>query len=373
MSGAATAANHTNSPTLTDLDQAFLVYGIRIDTGSPVQGQIGGVIESTTVVGFDRFESGAAGVIIGYVTEFTDGVRVERGTISNSTFDGAADQLVTIELENIGDIDKAFVFHNIEASGAGSNYDTDDAFTSWLSVSNGIVSINAQCSDADTVSHNLNWEVIQYTNCAVQRGSEVLGTGATSVSAVLSPAVDVDKSFVQCSKRHGTGTVADIGGKKIRGRHTINAVSGDEVTFDRDHTDSLAIDDIRWEVVEFTDDVVVEEVLETFVDTDVVESFTISEVSSLTEAIAFASTVMMQGRSALSTDDISGASLFTPDLTTTTNLESRRTAGDDESLVAFYVVDFGAAPAGATEDEDAGILIAGQQQPVIEVGGMVPY
>ncbi len=346
-SGATSVTYNTGAgmTTLLDLDKAFLVYGFRVNTGTPPVHSVEGIITSTTSVVFTRATSGAAMEIYGYVCEFTDGVRVTRGTILEAEIDGGTGGTFTEEVLNIFDIDKSFVLSNILSDGGGSIYDSDDIFVASIAVNGNTVEVTVETSDTATSNHDVNYEVVQYQGCAVQRGSITMTTGETTKTAVLSPAVDVGKSLINSSFKLNQAT-SDLGRARFRVRHTINSVSGDEITADRDHSASLALDDLRWEVVEFTNDVTVQEVLETFVGTDAQEDATITAVSGLDKAMVLASVCMNQGQSTLSTDDIAGDSTFTAELTTVTNLQTKRTATNDDSDVAFYVVDFGASSAG---------------------------
>ena len=334
-----TSKTHTFATALLDIDSTFLVYGVRGNEGAPAIALVDGAITSTTAAVFSRETSGSALEIIGYVCEFTDGVRVERGTITDATFDAAASALVTIELQNIGDIAQAFTLKNIIGVGAGVTYDIDDLFSAWISEAVGVASVNAQTSDVDTADHDLNWEVIQYAGLVVKRGSNTsMGTTSVSVTEALSPVVDVDKTFVNINFQ-GALTAASIQQRMLRARHTINSVSGDQITITRDAHGSEAIADIRWEVVEFADSTVVQEVLEAFPNADGQEDDnTLNAVSA--DAFVIASSNMMQGETAFSTDDIIGVSSFTAEMTTSTNLQSKRTATGDTADVAFYVVDF---------------------------------
>lgn len=321
---------YTLSTTLLDTAKAFLVFGVRDAANEPNRSLIRGQITNTTTVTFNRDGSGAVADVVGYVVEFTAGVTVERGT---ATAVGAAGTDIT--LTSITDIADSFHFISIEA--VGTSYGDNDAAVSYL-FDDGSRKLHLE-ANRDSVAA-VNWQVIQYDDCSVQRGSTSMDNGASSATGAPS-AVDLAKTWLRFSYRHESGNVQNIGQKLLRGRFT----STTEITFDRDNT-GTTIDDIRWETIEFTGNETVEEILSSFVSTDGQNDETVSAVSELTKAIVLASAYQRGGKGTYSADDIVGESRYTLDLTTTTNLQIKRASTNGTADVAAYVIDF-----DATEEE----------------------
>lgn len=339
MGSGATTATKTlvGGEVILDVEKTFMFWGYRVDSEEPQQAQVDITIDNTTTVRISRQTSGAAVETFIYLIEFTDGVRVEHGVLAQGDFtSGAAAEV----LRNIGSMGEAFCIQSLEAN-SGTTWDSDDAFTCFLTAdAEGIVSVNAEVSDLVGADHDMKYQVIQYKGCAVQRGeSTAMSSTTISVNIAISNPVDVDKSFLQVSFTTSSSD-GDMGGMSVRARHTVNAVSGDQLTVDRHHDGGIALSSIRWEVIEFTDAVTVQEVLETFADADGQEDD--SSLSAVTEAAVIASVNKCEGETEYSAADNSGVRMYTAELTTSTNLQTKRTATNLSSDVVFYVVDFGA-------------------------------
>ena len=348
LSTTQTSNTKTLDTTLLDLDKAFLVFGYRCDnnTASPVQCRA--EITNTTTVTLERFANGSTAIdAYCYVVEFTDGVRVERGLVLDTEIEGGTAGEFEVALSNINNLAKTFHFTSFDRTVTHLSFGKDDFYATRVFDDGGVITFRVQTNSLVNSDADLHYEVVQYADCKVQRGLKTDMTATTTaITDVLSPAVDVDKSFVQVGGWRGPSEgLTDMGEVCLRARHTINSVSGDEITIDRDHHNDVAIDEIPWEVVEFTNDVTVQEVLESFVDTDGQEDATITAISDLNKAAAFASVGnygASWGKTDFATDDNPGTALFTAELTTTTNLQTKRNFTSGLSTVVFYVVDFGA-------------------------------
>ncbi len=347
---------HTLSTTLLDKDTAFMVFGIRNDSAAPPSVQVTGEITNTTTLTFQKGGTADAVEVVGYVAEFTAGVSVDHftGAVSGSGEDN-------LTLVNVTNLSKAFVFHSIRV-GSGSAFSPDDIFTSRLWDDGGTLKCNLKSSDTSVSNTNYSVMVVQYDDCSVQRGSvTTMGTTDTSKTATIT-SVDTDKAFLNFSHRANFTDYSDIGQHMLRGRIT----SATELTFDRDHHGGLAIDDIRWEVIEFTDSVTVQTVSEAFANGDGQEDATITAVSGLNAAIALASCIQKGGSTSFSTNDIPGHAWFTAELTTTTNLQTKREPTGSTADAEFYVIDFGATGAITFQADISGATVTSS----IDLGGV---
>lgn len=333
-----TSKTVTLSTTLLDTSKAFLIATWRIDSNVVAEYFVAGHIISTTQVQFVRDSDvtpGTAVEVVGYVVEFTSGITVERGnfTMTSSPDDGST-------FSSIDDLSETFLLFGYTRT--GSTYGNDDGISGRLVNDSGLKArFAADFAGAGAGTQQIYWEAVQLDNIAVQRGTtgSWMTTDGSKTASIT--AVDLSKSFVQCSVEHGGSPAIEIGDALVRAQFSDT----DELTFDRGDT-GTALTDVKWEVVEFTDSTDVQNVSESFAASDGQEDATITAVSGLDRAFAIASFRMSGGRADYTTDDILGEALFTLELTSTTNLQSKRAATNDASAGEFYVVDFQAAATG---------------------------
>ena len=313
----------TLTTTLLDITKAFLVFGIEETSSSPQYGQVRGQITNTTTLTFTRYASDALDVVVtGYVVEFTDGVTVQRGSHTR------ADVSSEVTLSSL-DLTKSFRICSFSI--AGSAYGNDDFQRSRLYDDAGTKKLQFQSIGGS--AGIVDWQVVEYDDCSVQRGLCTITTGSASITDSIT-SVDRNKSWLISDFETAAANPAT---NQIRGQ--INSTV--QLTFDRALTDATNLMNISWEVVEFTDGTIVQEIFESFVGSDQEEDYTISEVTSLTRAFACASGQMCRGgKSDYSANDYEGNAWFTCDLTSTTNLKTRRGRGDDDADVVIYVIDF---------------------------------
>lgn len=334
--GGSTSETYILNTSLLDTSKAFLVFGVRVDDPDSGQYLFSGEITNATTCTFSRSVAGPAAEIVGYVAEFTSGVAVDRGTFVSSASPGGPYQSTLV---NATDLSKAFVIVPRDRSGSG--YGDDDVYTARLFDDAGTKKIEV-VQQRDNDGTNYKWQAVQYDDCVVQRGNTSMSSGQTSVTVNLSVAVNTAKAFPLIYHREPNGTTANIGQKLLRARFNGDS----QIIIDRDNTGN-PVTDIRWEVVEFTDGVTVQEVLSGFAATDGLNDQTITPVSGLDKVIAIASDQAHRGKGNRSDNDVLGESMFTMDITSVSNLQIQRAATVGSADVAAYVVDFGAS-GGAT-------------------------
>ncbi|NNL43300.1 MAG: hypothetical protein HKO79_12495 [Desulfobacterales bacterium] len=332
IGAAATSNTYTLSTTLLDTSKAFVVWGHEVSGNSPQNALITGNITNTTTLTFTRFASdGNAVVIVGYVAEFIDGVYVQRGSATTSGT-GADITLSSITLA------KSFRIFSYTRSG-GSAFGADDFIRSYLWDDAGTIKLN--WSTISGWGGLLEWQVIEYDDCAVQRGLVDLDAPPPpaqggSITDTITP-VDRSKSFLLADWNNNGADRPD----EFNLRCQINTTS--QITFDRD--DTAGDLQISWEVVEFTDDTTVEEKLVSFADTDGEEDVTITTLTSLNCSIALAGgNTGYGGKSNYTGDDTPGTGWFTLDLTSTSNLKIKRALTNETADVAAYIIEFSGGP-----------------------------
>jgi len=329
----------TGGDIILDVDKTFTLWGYRIDSSDPQAAGVDINLDNTTTIRISRNATGGAVEALIYLVEFTNGVRVEHGVLAQADFTSG---LASDVLQDIGSLSEAFCIYSIE-NNAGTVWDVDDVFACFLSAdAGGVLSITAETTDTVSADTDIRYQVIQYKGTNVQRGENTaMGSAVTSVDISVPVAVDVAKSFINVSYSSNSSD-GDIGAARCRARFTVDVVSGDQITVDRHHHGGASLPSVHWEVVEFTDNVTVQEVLMTFVDTDGSESD--ATLTAVVDGAVMASVNMFGGESEESATDNPGASTYTADLTTSTNLTAQRTSTLLSSDVVFQVIDFSAVP-----------------------------
>jgi len=314
----------TLTTTLLDITKAFMVFGIEETSNAPQYGQVRGQITNTTTLTFNRTTSDTNNVVVvGYVVEFTSGVTVQRGTVVAPSATSYDVSLTSIDLSKS--------FRIVSGSIAGNAYGNDDFCRSRLWDDAGTKKLNLSWDSAAGGSYD--WQVVEYDGCSVQRDLVTIATSQLSVTDAIT-SVDRGSSWLICDFQTSSGSPA---GQGVRGQ--INSTI--ELTFDRGLADASNAVQISWEVVEFTDGTLVTEVFESFIATDAQEDQTISAVTALNRAFACASGMSNRGgKSGYTSDDYSGNMWFTCNLTTTTNLQTKRGATQGSGDVVVYVIDF---------------------------------
>lgn len=333
--GTATIANTASSGTVTlgttllDTSKSLLIYQVRLNGNRPADANIRGELTNTTTLTFNRDETAGVINIRWYVIEWTAGVTVQRGTLIGN---GSANTYnVTITAVTLA---KSFIISSIAS--LASSFGADD-FARLELTSTTNLQLVWSGGQAPSSSVKVDWQVIEYDDCAVQRGLVTLADLSTSVTDAIS-AVDLSKSWLVFSYHVENNLKADD--FMVRGRFT----STTELTFDRD---ASGLDlDISWEVVEFTDGTVVQSPAFAFASGDGSEDAAISAVVTA-RSFASAGAIGHRGGKTDETDDNPGSGSVTLEFTTTTNLQAVRDVSASFTCdVEAFVIELPAVPTG---------------------------
>jgi len=337
QSGSTTnAANGTTTVTISSVDptKAFLLFNLRSNSNRPVASEVGGRIASATSLEFIRVTDEATPATITiqwYVIEYNCGVKVQRGTVAQSST--STDVAITA----VASTAQAFVTWSKTAASADTSWADNDPVLGDLTATN-----NVQFRvDTATSAHTIYWQVVEFTDSSmisVQRGTTSLASGTSSTTATLGSAVATSRTFVLVGTRSfGNGT--DIGSGLVRGRLT----SSTQVTLDRSAT-SYAVDEIGWQAIELKDGSKVQS------GSLNLASGTASGTASLTAVDASRATAFAAGqtgggqnggRTSYTADDILGVGTATLAVTSSTQLTVTRANTSAAADIPWFVVEWG--------------------------------
>ncbi len=324
------ASDYIATVDITDVDmsKSFLVFSAAVDDNRPQCTQIRGNLydagSGDIKMDFERYESTCPVADIRYyVAEFSSGVSVQRGTKTTLSAD-----TINVPLSPTVDTGKSFPL--ISGFVSSTIHNGNDFIEAEITANNNL-QLRKNTGDGTA---KVDWQVIEYGCSAVQKNT-ISGWTTGSKTDVLSPTVDLSKSWLIYSYKTDSGGDATMAENMVRGR--ITAVN--ELTFDRDDTGSTI--DLTWYLVEFTDDTTIKYGTEDFAAGDSQENVTLSPSVSLASTLALGGMYMRGGKSAHDSDDNPGYGWFTFDLTADDNLQITRNASAGAAAdVGWFVIDF---------------------------------
>jgi hypothetical protein len=330
------AAGYTTTVDITDvvLSKSFLVFSVAVNDNESQCTQVTGWLwddSGNIKVQFERMESSgcAAADIRYYVAEFSSGVSVQRDnktTLTTTT--------TNVTLSPTVDTSKSFPL--ISGFINDVTHDGNDFIEAEITANNNIQFRR----NAGTGTAKVSWQVVEFTECAVQSGNITSWTTASTTDS-LSPTVDLDKSWLIYSYRTSAGGATTMEENMVRGRITAN----NQLTFDRDGTGSTL--DLTWYLVEFKNETVVQHNTEDFAAGDGQEDVTLSTEVNLESSIALGGMYMRGGKSDHDTDDNPGYGWFTYDLTASNILRITRNVSTGATADAgWFVIDFESSGGG---------------------------
>lgn len=217
------AGTLTVTITTVDTTKSMLIFQTRHSSNRPVGSTVRGRIASATTIEFVRVTDEASPATIDiqwYVVSYASGVKVQRGEFDQSS------ATTNITITAVAAVAQSFVTWSKTSVNSSSSYNDDDPVVGELTSTT-----NLQFRGTATTGHTVSWQVIEYTSSAdiaVQKGTTSMSGTTTSVTATLSPAVDVDRTFVLVGYR-AAGSGGDIGARMVRAQLTNSTT----VTIDR--------------------------------------------------------------------------------------------------------------------------------------------
>lgn len=222
---ASSTANGTLTVTITSVDttKSMLIFQTRHSSNRPVGATVRGRIASATTLEFVRSTDEVSPATINiqwYVVSYASGVKVQRGEFNQSS------ATTNVTITAVAAVAQCFVTWSKTTINSSNAYNDDDPVVGELTSTT-----NLQFRGNATTGHTVSWQVVEYTSSAdiaVQKGTTSMSGTTTSVTATLSPAVDVNRTFVLVGYR-AAGTGSDMGARMVRAQLTNSTT----VTIDR--------------------------------------------------------------------------------------------------------------------------------------------
>ena len=313
-------APQTTTATLAAIDPttAILFMSVRGSSTDPGDGQIRGQLGATSLT-FNRGDDTSLTpmTVQWYVAEFSLGVTVQRGTASVTNSGTISINAVTLA--------QSFVLLSCSSPGTSVGYAVDDFFRGQL-----LSPTSLEIVHNSTLAATCDWQVVDYTGAAVQRGSGALAIGAGL--ATPSIAVDLSRSFAQVTWRSSGGTSSGENAVEA----TLNATN---LVIRRELTTTAL--DYAWEVVTFSDGTRVSGAEKTFTGLEVTGTDTLTFSANLGQSVALLSAYQRTGAHAFTGDDNPGPGWFTVELTSPTAVTlTRGITGSVAARAGYFVIEF---------------------------------
>ena len=178
-------------PQSVDPARAVLFFQSRHNSNRPPGSMIRGRLASATTLEFVRVTNESSTMTIHWsVVEFASGVRVQRGSTSQS-----ATTLDVALATPVADRARAFLLWSKTPGAGHSDWGSDDPIGGYL-YSNSVARFMSVQANPE---HIIEYQVVEYLNAAdlfVQAGEATMGAAPTQVSVSLPSAVNPAKSFV---------------------------------------------------------------------------------------------------------------------------------------------------------------------------------
>ncbi len=324
---------------ITSIDQAetFLMLTYRLDGTriheTPKHAYCRAFFFDDDTVRFTRNLNDTDGVqVMLYIVRMSAGVTVEAHDLTIADIDFEADLT-----DQTGDLTNRYIFWSQKDS--GNVVGADDGAQVWLENDGGTLKIKVT-SAVENRQNQVTVYVVKDTGASVQRGTIDIGTGETSDTAAINEVV-LAKSWISLSASWGSNMNPDdwmFNGK-------FNSTTQIQV----EHVTAAIACTVRFEVVERTDDITVQEIDDSFGAGENDEDDTITAISAAANgSILFPHKGCWCKSDHSSSDNIAEGNLWAK-IDTPTNVSVKRSPDQDASTCTrhYFVIDWGAVAVGA--------------------------
>lgn len=333
---ASNTANGTQTVTISSVDtsKAFLLFSTRHNSNRPVGSVLGGQIASSTTIEFVRVTnegSPSAIDIQWYVVEYSCGVNVQRGTVTQSG------TTVNVAITPVAATDQAFVTYSKTVGSTDTTWGSNE----WVLVDLTSTSNVQLRSNLAASNHTVYWQVVEFTDpsrISVQRGTTTIPTASTSTTVTLPTAVDTGASFALTSLRTDVDTTY-VDEVLLRTR----LLSSTSLQLTRGFGDNGPTE-IGWQVIELGDRSTVQHGFTTMSGGDGSNTVSISSVD-LARATVFSGSQNGSGQNGgyqdYFNDDLIGDGSATFGFSSSSQIAVQRNSTQDQGSFGWQVVEWG--------------------------------
>ncbi|MBL4681843.1 MAG: LamG domain-containing protein [Pseudomonadales bacterium] len=316
-----------------DMNKSFLIFQITTNSNRPPGSTLIGKLASTTTLEFIRNTNETSTIDIQwYLVEFESGVFVQRGEVFQSS------STVNVTLgTTLGSLSQAFVLYSKYTSSGDSSFDGDDPIHGVLTSSSNLrFKVHAANNN-----HQIHWQVVEFTDASllVQTGySGINNSGTLFVDENFGSSVNLAQTMLLA------GFYSNDSGSDVDERlATAQLLDSTTVRFERGDTGGDDLNEISYQVIEFSDGTSVQTGLASFLSGESAKTITLSSVD-IARSIALATVQIMggqnMGRTDYGGDDIIGEAAFTMSLQSSTSLLVQRASSNGNSEVQWQVIEF---------------------------------
>lgn len=332
------SGNGTNTATITPVNptNAFLIFNTRHNSSVPGGSMIRGRIASSNSVEFVRVTSETSTMNIQwYVVEYSAGVKVQRGEISQTN------TVINVPLTPLSATNQAFVTWSKTPELTALAFDDTDPLVAEITAPTNL-QFRAGASPTP-LSPLIWWQVIEFLNPAsigVQKGSVTNMTGTNKLATVTLPSpVDTNSTFLLTGYRT-SGSGLNVGARMVRAQLS----DASTITFDRSISGAPDdISEILWQAVQLKDGSLVQRGTVNFA-TGVAQTNAVLSSLNTNHAVAFASVQPAGGQNmgrSPSTGGVLGVGSATLALSSSSLLTLDRNNTADQADVGWVTVGFG--------------------------------
>jgi len=328
----------TQSVTITSVNplKAFVICRESASNGSQASDRVNCQLNSATTLTVTIGVADANVIVRWHVVEFLSGVSVQRGLVTTATF-AAGVATVNVTLTTAVNLTKAFPLMTATTATTSRTVDEEVTPTAELTTGTNLRLTRNQSGNPIAVA----WQVVQIESASVQKGTLNMLQGSLTITAPLSPPVDVARTFLIFTANGGN----NVNGVESRYRTTGVITNSTTLTFTRAVNGGGGNDvDISWFAVRMTDGTTVQRSSNT---TASAATTTMNAAISAVVTNRSVPFISMRGAAGRTSNNDFDDTSWVAALTSTTNLQMTKSAtasNASNATVAWEVVQFANAP-----------------------------
>jgi len=338
QTGTVTMGSVTQSVAITSVTpaKAFVICSESASNGSQASDRVTCELNAATTLTIKIGVADASVAVRWYVVEFLSGVSVQRGLVTTATF-AAGVATVDVTLPTAVILTKAFPLTTATTATTSRSVDEEVTPTAELTTGTNLRLTRNQSGNPIAVA----WQVVQIESTSVQKGILNMPQASLTITATLSPPVDMARTFLVFTANGG----ASVNGVESRYRTTGVITNSTTLTFTRAVNGGAGNDvDISWFAVRMTDGTTVQRGSNTTPGAGTTTMNAAVSAIVLNQSVPF---ISMRGDASRTSNNDFDDTSWAAALTSTTNLQLTKSATASmasNATVAWEVVQFANAP-----------------------------